>query len=343
MQLGIDKIPVLVVGERFAKYDGGPGSGNFNHEGRPGEVGGSAPKGSADSTASVQKLSKLKDGFSNLTNKQQFAFLKKTGVIPAWELESLGNGAKNNDPVAVEKIGEYAADYFKKASFGRTVKSLECSGRDRVVKMSQKDKQEWINRSINRNFQSWEDWANHDSAAQKVAIDLGLRKTPQVVSHDDFKKYVEESGAIVCYRGVGNTDSMTGASMLYQMAYKTQEPYFGNGVYGDGLYFSTNQNTAISYSNGSEAIAMCAIRPDAKVIGRYSQELRATMKKLGTTDISIAAMCSGYDAIKVEMSKTENYYVILNKAALVMADPVDVLSNTAIRAAERNAAKKSSS
>ena len=82
MQLGIDKIPVLVVGERFAKYDavsgtvapyeksldktldfsrktdtinasastkidGGTGSGNHNHGGRPGKVGGSTPNPSA--------------------------------------------------------------------------------------------------------------------------------------------------------------------------------------------------------------------------------------------------------------------------------------------------------
>lgn len=39
--LGIDKIPVLVVG--YPNSDGGEGSGNFGHEGRPGEVGGSAP------------------------------------------------------------------------------------------------------------------------------------------------------------------------------------------------------------------------------------------------------------------------------------------------------------
>lgn len=322
--------------------DGGPGSGNFNHEGRPGEVGGSAPQGSADSTASVQRLSSLKDGFSTLTPKQQFAFLKKTGVIPNSELESLGNGAKSGDAAAIEKLKSYTDDYFKKAAFGRTAKSLDCYGRDKVVKMSKKDARAWIDMSINRKLQSWEQWANNHSDAQKVAIDLGLRKTPQVVSLDDFNKYVEESGAVVCYRGVANTESVSGASMLYQMAYKTQEPYFGDGVYGDGLYFSTKQSTAISYSGGSEAIAMCAIKPDAKVIGYFSDEMHAAMKRLGTSDRAITAMCSGYDAIKVKTGQDEDYYVILNKAALVMADPVDRLTGTALNAIERKKSKEAS-
>lgn len=343
MQAGIEKIPVLVVGERFAKYDGGPGSGNFNHEGRPGELGGSAPKGSADCAASVQKLSTLKDGFSNLTAKQQYVYLSRSGVIPNSELETLKAGATSGDPEAIKTLKQYEEDYFYNAEYGRTVKSLDCEMRDEVTAMSKEEARDWISQSTSRELYDYEQWANPNSDAQKVAIDLGMVETPQVVSKDDFNKYVEESGAVVCYRGVKNTPDMSGASMLYQMAYNTQENYFGDGIYGDGLYFSTDQNTAVAYSNGSEAVAMCAIRPDAKVIDYKSPEIEKARKDLGTSDYAVAAMCSGYDVIKVKMGSDEDYYVVLNRAAMIMADPVDVLANTAIKASQRNSVKNAKS
>ena len=343
MQAGIDKIPVLVVGERFAKYDGGSGSGNFNHEGRPGEIGGSAPKGSADCAASVQKLSTLKDGFFNLTARQQYVYLSRSGVIPNSELETLKAGATSGDPEAIKTLKQYEEDYFYNAEYGRTVKSLDCEMRDEVASMSKEEARNWISQSTGRELYDYEQWANPNSDAQKVAIDLGMVETPQVVSKDDFNKYVEESGAVVCYRGVKNTPDMSGASMLYQMAYNTQENYFGDGIYGDGLYFSTDQNTAVAYANGSEAVAMCAIRPDAKVIDYKSPEIEKARKYLGTSDYAVAAMCSGYDAIKVKMGGDEDYYVVLNRAAMIMADPVDALTNTAIEASQRNSVKNAKS
>lgn len=344
MQLGIDKIPVLVVGERFAKYDGGPGSGNFNHEGRPGEVGGSASKGSADSTASVQKLSKLKDGFSNLTKKQQFAFLKKTGSISVSDLYTLETKINSGDNSVAEDLKRYSKSYFDNVESSKTVKSLDCDTRNKVSAMSRDDARAWIDKSVHRNFNESEMWwVNWSSNAQKVAIDLGMNETPQVVSKEDFNKYVEESGAAVCYRGVRYAGSMSGSNMIYQMAYDKQKNYFGNGIYGDGLYFSTDRSVADSYSDGSGAVAKCAIRPDAKVVEFQSADIEDARRKYGTSDYSIAAMCSGYDAIKVHVSGSEDYYVVLNRAAMVMEDPVDSLANMAIAASERNAAKKSSS
>ena len=305
--------------------------------------GGSAPKGSADCAASVQKLSTLKDGFFNLTARQQYVYLSRSGVIPNSELETLKAGATSGDPEAIKTLKQYEEDYFYNAEYGRTVKSLDCEMRDEVASMSKEEARNWISQSTGRELYDYEQWANPNSDAQKVAIDLGMVETPQVVSKDDFNKYVEESGAVICYRGVKNTPDMSGASMLYQMAYNTQENYFGDGIYGDGLYFSTDQNTAIAYANGSEAVAMCAIRPDAKVIDYKSPEIEKARKYLGTSDYAVAAMCSGYDAIKVKMGGDEDYYVVLNRAAMIMADPVDALANTAIEASQRNSVKNAKS
>lgn len=316
--------------------DGGPGSGNFNHEGRPGEVGGSAPNGSADSTASVQRLSSLKDGFSTLTPKQQFAFLKKTGVIPAGELESLGNGAKNGDKAAIEKLKSYTDDYFKKAELGRTVKSLECPGRDKIVKMSPKERFDWILNSGTRKLSEDESWANQNSFAQRVAIDMGMTGTPQVVSQEDFDRYVKETGAPVCYRGVDDNGPISGDNIIYQMAYD-DKTYFGTGAYGDGLYFSTRKSTADSYALGSGAVATCAIRPDAKIVDSDSQELEDRVAEFTWSifDQGAIALSCGYDAIRVKFGDGEAYYVVLNRAALVMADPADKLTGTALKTIDR--------
>ena len=46
----------------FIREDGGPGSGNFGHEGRPGEVGGSAPSDEP----------KAKESFSKKEQKSRF-------------------------------------------------------------------------------------------------------------------------------------------------------------------------------------------------------------------------------------------------------------------------------
>lgn len=59
-----------------ANNDGGPSSGNFGHEGRPGEIGGAAPKGSADSS------------------------------------KSLENGVRSGDESSINKLNEYMEEYF---------------------------------------------------------------------------------------------------------------------------------------------------------------------------------------------------------------------------------------
>ena len=319
--------------------DGGPGSGNFGHEGRPGEIGGSAPDGSADSKQSTEKMSKLKDGFKDLKPNQKYAYLSRTGVIPKGELADLSERVRAGDQDALDKLSEYESMYFDNAEYGRTVKSLEVETRDNVAAMSDEDAAAWAKQSMDRRLESYEGWANQYSSAQKVAIDMGMYETPQVLSKDDFDKYVNDSGAPVCYRGVKDIDEMTGENMQFQMAYNTQEPYFGDGIYGDGLYFSTSERTASEYA-GRASIATCAIRPDAKVLEYGSPEHEAALKRIQTSDDSVAALCAGYDVIKKSVGANEDYYIVLNRAAMVMVDPVDDFASTVIKSLERAAARK---
>lgn len=319
-------------------YDGGPGSGNFGHKGRAGEIGGSAPDGSADSKKSTEKTAKLKEGFKHLKPNQKYAYISRSGIVPKGELESLKEGIRTGDQASMDKLAEYEQMYFDSAEYGRTVKTLDVEMRDEVAAMSDADAAAWAQKSMDRQLESHEGWANQYSAAQKVAIDMAVCETPQVVSREDFDKYVKDSGAVVCYRGVKDIDSMTGENMQFQMAYNTQEPYFGDGIFGDGLYFSTRKDTAESYAGRAE-ISTCAVRPDAKILEYGSPEHDKAMKRVQTADDSVAALCSGYDVIHKKLGSDEDYYVILNRAALVMVDPVDYLADVALKASERNAAR----
>ena len=318
--------------------DGGAGSGNFGHAGVPGQVGGSAPAGAASSAASAEKVSTLKENFGNLKQNQKYAYLGRTGIVPKGELDSLKAGVASSDQKAIAKLAEYEETYFNLAEYGSEAKSLKVEMRDDVAAMSDDDAAAWAKQSMDRRLESHEGWANQYSAAQKVAIDMGVYETPQVVSQDDFDKYVKESGAAVCYRGVKDIDSMTGENMMFQMAYNTQEPYYGDGIFGDGLYFSTRKETAEGYA-GRAAIATCAVRPDSKILEYGSPEHEKAKKRVQTTDDSVAALCSGYDVIHKKMGGNEDYYVILNRAALVMVDPVSKQGDLAIRAAQKNAGR----
>lgn len=51
---------------------------------------------------------------------------------------------------------------------------------------------------------------------------------------------------------------------------------------------------------------------------------------------------AGYDVIVKKQGSGENYYVVLNRAALIVEDTTDDLMDVAIKAAERSRAKKSS-
>lgn len=335
-----ESVGKAVVGDP-EKEDGGPGSGNHGHKGVPGQIGGSAPQGAAGSKASSEKLKKLKDGFSDLKENQKYAFLSRTGVIPAQELDSIKSGIRSGDDASISRMKELEEMYFDMAEYGREPKSLEVEERDRVVEMTPEEARAYVDQSRARRLESHEDWANQHSDAQKLALDLGMYETPQVVSRDDFDAYVQESGMPVIYRGVKDIEGMTGENMQFQMMYDTQKPYYGDGIFGDGLYFSDRQSTAESYAGRAE-ISKCTVRSDAKFIDFDSDDMREAQRRIGSTDPSVAALMAGYDVIVKKQGSGENYYVVLNRAALIVEDTTDDLMDVAIKAAERSRAKKSS-
>lgn len=315
--------------EAPSRQDGGPGSGNYGHAGVPGQVGGSAPSGSAGCEKTTEKLKSVKEKFAELEPYQKAVYLSESGIFSKDAANVLKNGAENEDELSIRLLDKYSKQYFEDAEYGAKPKDLKVEMRDDVQQMTDEERREWVSNAIQADIP---DSLNKESKAQKVAYAMAMNETPQVVSHEDFDAFVEETGAKVIYRGVKDNEKMSAAEMRYQMAYDTQNPYLGDGVFGDGLYFSDRKGTAESYG-GDGVVSKCALRPDAKVMeyprdvnGNYEipkETLAKWRAATGTDDVAVNAMCQGYDAIRVPQGNNEVFTVVLNRAALIMEDPLD--------------------
>ena len=116
---------------------------------------------------------------------------------------------------------------------------------------------------------------------------MGLNKGPQVLSEADFDQYVQQTGAEVKYRGVSGTE----AADRFMNATNN---HVGNGVYGDGHYFTNDYSTADRYgrkaarqkgnSPSSRVVLRMALSPKARVIdyGALQTAMRRAGAKLST-------------------------------------------------------------
>lgn len=301
--------------------------------GRTGKVGGSAPGDCASSSDSLEKVRKAKDNFKEMDARAKSDFLEKTGVMSPQEAERLAARAEAGDTHAEDALQEAAEKYFSAAERGRSPKTLECPIRDEVAAMSDEEKREWVYQAV-RDYDADEpDGLNRMSYAQKAVYMMGLTETPQMVSKEEFEKYVADTKVPVMYRGVDSLPDMSAQQMQFQMAYDTERPYIGHGNFGDGLYFGTTEATAEGYAYGG-AVSKCVIRPDAKVADYGDPSFQASIRSLGIQEPSIAALCNGYDAVKVPGSVTgkEDMFIVLNKASLIMEDPADELQDKIAKA-----------
>lgn len=124
-------------------------------------------------------------------------------------------------------------------------------------------------------------WSFYDNPFQKMTSSMGLNAAPTVMSESDFNNYVAQTGSTVLYRGWSGNNSATRF---------TQSPnsHVGNGINGDGYYFSADRGTARSYGGtGMKA----ALSPNARVvsatavraeIAKKSPKLQSALSKAGS-------------------------------------------------------------
>lgn len=180
-----------------------------------------------------------------------------------------------------------------------------------------------------------------DQALSVIAAMQGFDRTPTVASAATIDQLVL-TGHTEVFRGADQRDgsSITGAEKTEQL--RSGSAYFGNGLYGNGYYFTDNHDDARNYTDDDDhGIARAVLHKDAKVIDYKSisdEAFRYTMMETGKPgsnaakafgDVGRYAAARGYDAIVLDIGQpggprpnglgTKNY-VILNRTALTVEE-----------------------
>lgn len=99
-------------------------------------------------------------------------------------------------------------------------------------------------------------WGFYDNPMQKFSLQMGLNQPTTVLSETDFNNYVKQTGSTVLYRGWSGDDAINRFE-------NSPNSHTGNGINGDGYYYSATLSTAQGYGNiGQKA----ALSPNARVI-----------------------------------------------------------------------------
>ena len=197
------------------------------------------------------------------------------------------------------------------------------------------------------------DILNSRSKYQQYVKVMGLNDKPETMSKQDFQAYIADNKDLpVLYRAVtdaGPTGTAGGITrgkylrrgILNDLMYGSQQ-YIGDGVYGDGLYFST-QPTHGSYGNFSGSKETVIDRKymiqatfksgTKKILWDDLQKLMSEYRDKGYNvgDPSSFARSLGYHVIQAHKDgESEIYYNIIDRSCLVVQD-VDKSNEVEIR------------
>lgn len=129
----------------------------------------------------------------------------------------------------------------------------------------------------------------HDLPLNKLLLRTGVVGQPIVLDDNDFQALVQQTGAQVVYRGWSSPSSIN-------RFMNVTHNHVGNGVMGDGYYFSPDLSTAVGFAgqgrlgvgevtqmilnpNKARAIELSTLRT---AIGKASPKLQRSLLKAGT-------------------------------------------------------------
>ena len=128
----------------------------------------------------------------------------------------------------------------------------------------------------------------HDLPLNRLLLRTGVTGGPVVLSDSDFKALVAQTGAQVVYRG------WSGKAAVDRFMNATHN-HVGNGVMGDGYYFSPDKGVAETYSThglGHGEITQMVLNPAKaraidlytlqRMMGQASPKLQSALSKAGT-------------------------------------------------------------
>ena len=114
---------------------------------------------------------------------------------------------------------------------------------------------------------------NNDTQLEIIADMQGFTGLPRVVSSDEMDR-LEKEGWTIAYRGVsdGVGENEKGNEVLYSSReiaeqFRTGEYFAGQGIYGNGIYFASDEKTAQAYAGDGGQVLKVAIPPNA-LMGR---------------------------------------------------------------------------
>lgn len=155
----------------------------------------------------------------------------------------------------------------------------------------------------------------YDNDFQRLVLQLGLNGKPQTMSAKQFDAYVKNNRSEVLYRGVSGQDAVDRFN-------NSPNNHTGNGVYGEGHYFSPDKSTAQQYARmagGSKSKIITATLDKSKArvvdvntvraeIQKHNSRLRASLRNAGSAGTrsygsnkgeAQMALKMGYNAINV--------------------------------------------
>ena len=176
---------------------------------------------------------------------------------------------------------------------------------------------------------------------QKMIYALGLNDKPEIISQKEFDDMTINapfgSAAPILYRTVNDTTTPDGVSMsakqIQQMFTDGKLTYVGNGIHGDGLYFSDSKSGSLLYGTpGKASLISGVLNGKAKIItekalkSEYDKFVKAhprSRKALGFArknsshdSYSQFALLRGYNVIVSKQWGNENYYTVLDRSVI---------------------------
>ncbi len=177
---------------------------------------------------------------------------------------------------------------------------------------------------------------------QKMIYALGLNDKPEIISQKEFDDLTVNapfgSAAPILYRTVNDTTLSNGIHMSAKQIQKQftdgDLTYVGDGIHGDGLYFSDSKSGSKMYGNGGgrSAIISGVLNGKARIITekalkseydnfvknhpRSRKALGFARSKSTHDSMSQFALIRGYNVIVSKQWGNENYYTVLDRSVI---------------------------
>ena len=222
--------------------DGGEGSGNFGHAGRPGEVGGSASNGSSENSAFKKEIDNLREVTSSWGSNRKAYFLVREGAVSREDAtEAVKNGTidkyvdryidaleSNGDPTPTKPLRQQVSLYNEVEHEKKHGGDYDQARKDYI--------KEWIGcddaeaeRTL-KQFKTWfgGGWQHADT--------------------ETIDSYIDKDGAYdgEIYRGMQFTEDE------YRQFMDGMEPGAKFGMKGYNSSWTTSDEMAIAFSRGND-------------------------------------------------------------------------------------------